>query len=99
MQTVKQSSNRMKTFKNSAIQLDIKIVDDIGSIRDVHPQRKSLFDVNRNRHLLQSFEQSQPICFSEQFPRLTLFLISCGIIGAALAVEIECLRGAGYFWR
>jgi hypothetical protein len=99
MPTVKQSSNRIKTFKSNAIQLDIKVVGDIGSSIDVHPKRKPLFETNRNLRVLQSFEQAQPISFTERFPRLTCFLISCGIITAALVMEIEALRGAGYFWR
>ena len=99
MQTVKQSSKRMKTFESSTIQLNIRIVGDIERSDDVLPRQKSSWEPSRDVPVLRSFEESQPMRFSERFPRLTCFLITCGIFAAALVTEIECLRGAGYFWR
>lgn len=49
--------------------------------------------------VFRSLEQSRPMASSERFPRLTCFLVSCGIVAAALVTEIDCLRGAGYYWR
>jgi hypothetical protein len=66
---------------------------------EVPVRRQATSRSNRSAPVLQSFEQMQPLCFSERFPRFTCFLITCGIFAVALVTEIECLRGAGYFWR
>lgn len=46
-----------------------------------------------------SFEYAQHISFAERFPRLTFFVIACGLLAAALITEIDCLQGSGYFWH
>lgn len=45
------------------------------------------------------FEQSAPLSFAEQFPHLLIFAVAASILLAAITAEIDCLRGAGYFWR
>jgi hypothetical protein len=45
------------------------------------------------------FEYSVRTTLPERFPRLTCFAISFGLLASALIMEIECLKGSGYFWR
>ena len=40
-----------------------------------------------------------PTPLPERYPRLTFLAISLALLVSALAMELECLRGAGYFWR
>lgn len=44
------------------------------------------------------FEQGIPLSFAEQFPGLFIFAVAASILVAAITAEIECLRGAGYYW-
>jgi len=45
------------------------------------------------------FEYCARATFAERFPRLTCFAISFGLLASALVMEVECLKGSGYFWR
>ena len=44
------------------------------------------------------FEQTSPGSFAEQFPRLVFCTVAFSILLAAITAEIDCLRGAGYYW-
>lgn len=44
------------------------------------------------------FEQSAPASFAEEFPLLMIFAVAASILVAAIVTEIDCLRGAGYYW-
>ena len=44
------------------------------------------------------FAGSAPATFAERFPRLMVLAVSIAIIVAAITAEIDCLRGAGYYW-
>lgn len=44
------------------------------------------------------FEQNLPASFAEQFPRLVFCTVAFSILLAAITAEIDCLRGAGYYW-
>jgi hypothetical protein len=37
--------------------------------------------------------------FTERFPRLTIAMISFGLLAASATAEIELLRRTGYIWR
>ena len=43
-------------------------------------------------------EQGFPLSLAEQFPRLLIFAVAASILLAAITAEIDCLRGAGYYW-
>lgn len=45
------------------------------------------------------FAGSAPVTFAERFPRLMVGVVAATFIVAAISVEIECLRGAGFYWR
>ena len=45
------------------------------------------------------FEYSQRGSIPERFPRLTCFVIACGLLVTTLLAEIDYLRSSGYFWR
>ena len=44
------------------------------------------------------FAGNIPATFAERFPRLMVFAVAAALILTAIAVEVECLRGAGYYW-
>lgn len=92
MQIQTQSSTCIKAVKTS---VSIR-VEGAGKV-PLRPQPS--IKSNKPDRVLHLFEQSQPLSFSERFPKLTCFLISCAIVATALVTEIDCLRGAGYFWR
>lgn len=54
-------------------------------------------DVTQNR--LFEFAGNAPATLAERHPRLTVFAISAAVLFAAIAAEIDCLSGSGYFWR
>jgi hypothetical protein len=59
-----------------------------------------LFTATETSHnRLFEFAASAPVTLAERHPRLTVLAISAAVLSAAIAVEIECLRGSGYFWR
>jgi len=93
MQISKQSSNCIQTQKRRTISLKFESAGEVPA-----GQEPSLPRI-KNAPVLHSFENSQPLSFSERFPRLTCFLVACGIFTAALVTEIDCLHGAGYYWR
>lgn len=45
------------------------------------------------------FAANAPATFAERHPRVAVLAISAAVLLSAIAVEIECLRGSGYFWR
>ena len=45
------------------------------------------------------FAGNVPVTFAERFPRLMVGAVAIAFIVASIAVEIECLRGAGFYWR
>lgn len=47
---------------------------------------------------LRLFEMTSPISFAERFPRLVFFAVAASILLAAITAEVDCLRGAGYYW-
>lgn len=48
---------------------------------------------------LNLFEQIAPPSFAERFPRLMFCAVAATILLATVMAEVDCLRGAGYFWR
>jgi hypothetical protein len=44
------------------------------------------------------FKHSLPVSFAEQFPRLVFCSVALSILLATIMTEIDCLRGAGYYW-
>lgn len=44
------------------------------------------------------FERSLPVSFAERFPRFVFCTVAFSILVAAITAEIDCLRGAGYYW-
>ncbi|WP_109485523.1 hypothetical protein [Occallatibacter savannae] len=45
------------------------------------------------------FAANAPATLAERHPRLTVLAISAAVLSAAIALEISCLSGSGYFWR
>jgi hypothetical protein len=45
------------------------------------------------------FQYANRTTFAERYPLLTCIAISFGLLASALIMEIECLKGSGYFWR
>ncbi len=45
------------------------------------------------------FAGNAPATFAERHPRLMVCAVSIAFILAAISLEIECLRGAGYYWQ
>lgn len=37
--------------------------------------------------------------FAEKYPRITIGLVALAIFTITIAVEVQCLHFAGYFWR
>jgi len=54
-------------------------------------------DVTHNR--LFEFAGNAPATLAERYPHLTVFAVSAAVLLTAVAAEIDCLRGSGYFWR
>jgi hypothetical protein len=50
--------------------------------------------------MMRLFEHAQkaPAPFPERFPRLTFLATAIALLVSALAVELDYLRGAGYYW-
>ena len=44
------------------------------------------------------YAQQIPATLPERFPRLTFFAIAVGLLVSAVAVELDYLHGAGYYW-
>jgi hypothetical protein len=53
-------------------------------------------DIYSHLHL---FEQIAPASFAERYPRLMVGAVAVTILLATVMAEVDCLRGAGYFWR
>ena len=79
------------------------------SIRVVEPNGASehgLFQAHQNGTedsaelcgRLFEFAGNAPATFAERFPLLMVCAVAIAFTVATIAVEIECLRGAGYYW-
>ena len=79
------------------------------SIRVIEPEGASedgLFQAQQNGSddsaelcgRLFEFAGNAPATFAERFPLVMVGAVAFALIMAAIAVEIECLRGAGYYW-
>jgi hypothetical protein len=44
------------------------------------------------------YAQQIPATLPERFPRLTFFAIAVALLVSAVAVELDYLHGAGYYW-
>jgi hypothetical protein len=79
------------------------------SVRVVEPEAAGddcLFQVRRNgaeggefSGPLFEFAGNAPATFAERFPRLTVGAVAVALVLATISAEIECLRGAGYYWQ
>ena len=80
------------------------------SIRVAEPKvasEDSLFQAQPERAIeneqlcgrLFEFAGNAPVTFAERFPRLMVGAVAIAFVMAAITVEIECLRGAGFYWR
>ena len=45
------------------------------------------------------FAGNAPVTFAERFPRLMVSAVAIAFVMAAIALEIDCLRAAGYYWQ
>lgn len=45
------------------------------------------------------FAGNAPVTFAERFPRLMVSAVAIAFVMAAIAMEIDCLRAAGYYWQ
>jgi hypothetical protein len=45
------------------------------------------------------FAGNAPVTFAERFPRLMVGAVAIAFVMAAIALEIDCLRAAGYYWQ
>ncbi|WP_348262078.1 hypothetical protein P8935_20020 [Telmatobacter sp. DSM 110680] len=45
------------------------------------------------------FAGNAPVTFAERFPRVMVGAVAIAFIMAAIAMEIDCLRAAGYYWQ
>jgi hypothetical protein len=66
-----------------------------GLLEGVESQAELDKNANATRRL---FEQNLPVSLAEQFPRIVFGTIALSILLAAITAEIDCLRGAGYYW-
>lgn len=46
-----------------------------------------------------AFAGNAPANFAERHPRLMVSAVAIAFITAAIAMEIDCLRAAGYYWQ
>lgn len=44
------------------------------------------------------YAQQIPATLPERFPRLTFFAVAVALLVSAVAVELDYLHGAGYYW-
>lgn len=63
----------------------------------IAPPQFTPADTSHSR--LFEFAANAPATLAERHPHLTVLAISAAVLLASVAVEIECLRGSGYFWR
>jgi hypothetical protein len=54
-------------------------------------------DVTHNR--LFEFAANARVTLAERHPRLAVLAVSAAVLFAAIAAEVDCLSGSGYFWR
>lgn len=45
------------------------------------------------------FAGNAPATFAERYPRLMVSAVAIALVMTAIALEIDCLRAAGYYWQ
>jgi hypothetical protein len=86
--------------ENIRATLSIRVVEARAASEDVvfQAQQSTANDSAELCGRLFEFAGSAPATFAERFPRMTICAVSLALIMAAIGVEIECLRAAGYYW-
>jgi len=94
---------RMLTEEKQSIHatVSIRVVEprDAGEHRLFQAQQNGAEDSKELCGRLFEFAGNAPATFAERFPRLMVCAVAVAFIMTAIAVEIECLRGAGYYWQ
>lgn len=80
--------------------VSIRVVEPKGASEDglFRAQQNGADDSAALHCRLFEFAGNAPATFAERFPRLMICAVVTALIMAAISVEIECLRGAGYYW-
>lgn len=80
--------------------LSIRVVEPRGAIEDgfFQAQRNGAEDSAESCGRLFELVANAPTTLGERFPRLMVCAVAAAFILTAITVEIECLRGAGYYW-
>ena len=89
-------STKEKEYISAAISIRVVEHREIGKGAEQNPERN--FENANSFGPLFEFAGSAPATFAERFPRLMVLAVSLAFILAAITAEIECLRGAGYYW-
>ena len=86
--------------ENIRASLSIRVVEPKGASEDglFRAQQNGADDSAALHCRLFEFAGNAPATFAERFPRLMICAVVTALIMAAISVEIECLRGAGYYW-
>jgi hypothetical protein len=90
----------MLTTENIQATVSIRVVEPKGASEDglFRAQQNGADDSAALHCRLFEFAGNAPATFAERFPRLMICAVVTALIMAAISVEIECLRGAGYYW-
>ena len=87
--------------ENIRASLSIRVVEPKGASGDglFRAQQNGADDSAALHCRLFEFAGNAPATFAERFPRLMVAAWAIAFTMAAIAVEIEYLRGAGYYWQ
>ncbi len=90
----------MLTTENIQATVSLRVVEPKGASEDglFRAQQNGADDSAALHCRLFEFAGNAPATFAERFPRLMICAVVTALIMAAISVEIECLRGAGYYW-
>jgi hypothetical protein len=91
---------QIKEKENIRATLSIRVVEAklTGEHEFFHPQHNGAEASAELYGRLFEFAGNAPATFAERFPRLMVTAVAFALIVAAIAVEIEYLRSAGYYW-
>jgi hypothetical protein len=96
----KQDHPSIKTGETGWISIHINETDDAVDHELINAvDSKQEFSATQTAcHLFQYAVQGK-LPLADRFPRLTLLAVALALLVSAVAVEIEYLRGAGYYWH
>ena len=80
--------------------VSIRIIEPKGASEDglSQAQQNGADDSAELCGCLFEFAGNAPATLAERFPRLTVCAVAVALTLATITAEIECLRGAGYYW-